>query len=83
MRKLRLDDPDLLLADMMVRWPETAQVFLARGMLCVGCLIGPFHTLDDAAAEYAIDRDKLLAELQAAVRAAVGRGGPADGAGSP
>ena len=65
-----LDDPDLPIADMMRRWPETMSVFIAHGMLCVGCLVGPFHTIDDACAEYGIDPKSLLAELQAVVRSA-------------
>lgn len=72
----RLDDPDLPLADMMRCWPMTIPVFIAHGMVCVGCLIGPFHTLYDACREYDIDPETLLAELRAAVRAAAGPEGP-------
>ncbi|WP_374433627.1 DUF1858 domain-containing protein [Tabrizicola sp.] len=70
MRAPRLDDPDLPLAEIMRRWPATVPVFLARGMLCVGCVIGPFHTVDDACEEYGIDPGTLLAELRAAVSSA-------------
>ena len=48
----RMDDPDLPLEDLMSRWPETIAVFLRHNMLCVGCLIGPFHTVIEACAEY-------------------------------
>ncbi|MGL4237592.1 DUF1858 domain-containing protein [Tabrizicola sp.] len=70
MRVPSLDDPDLPIADIMRRWPETMSVFIARGMLCVGCMIGPFHTVDDACAEYGIDPDVLLAELRTAIMSA-------------
>ena len=73
-----LDNPDLSLADIMRRWPATVSVFLAHKMLCVGCAIGPFHSVDDACAEYGIDRGALLAELHAAVRAASGPATQAD-----
>ena len=63
----RLDDPDLPLADMMSTWPETIPVFLRHNMLCVGCLVGPFHTIVDACAEYHLDEDSFLSELIAAV----------------
>ena len=53
MRSLSLDDSELTLADLMRRWPETLPVFIARGMLCVGCNIGLFHTIRDACIEYA------------------------------
>jgi hybrid cluster-associated redox disulfide protein len=77
MRRPRLEDPDLALADMMRYWPATVPVFIGHGMLCVGCLIGPFHTIDDACTEYGLDPENLLAELRAAVRAAAGPEAPA------
>ncbi len=70
MRKLRLDDPDLPLADMMSRWPETIPVFIRHKTLCVGCLVAPFHTIVDACAEHHLDEDVFLADLFAAAGAA-------------
>lgn len=65
-----LNDPDLPITDMMRRWPETMSVLIAHDMLCVGCMFGPFHTIEDACAEYGIDPNSLLAELRAAVMSA-------------
>jgi hybrid cluster-associated redox disulfide protein len=62
-----LDDPDLPLQDIMERWPETIPVFIRHRMLCVGCLVGPFHTLTDACAEYGMDLDSFTRELTCAV----------------
>jgi hybrid cluster-associated redox disulfide protein len=67
---LHPEDPDLPIADLLRRWPETMSVFIARGMLCVGCMIGPYHTIDDACIEYGIDPERLLAELRDAIMAA-------------
>ncbi|WP_281982582.1 DUF1858 domain-containing protein [Thalassorhabdomicrobium marinisediminis] len=67
MGKPRLDDPDLPLADMMTLWPDTVEVFMRHKMLCVGCLVSPFHTIVDACAEYNLDEDSFLSELTAAV----------------
>uniref|UniRef100_UPI004048D7BB hypothetical protein n=1 Tax=Yoonia sp. TaxID=2212373 RepID=UPI004048D7BB len=67
MKRMRLDDPDLLLEDMMARWPETIGVFLRHKMLCVGCLVAPFHTLVDACAEYGLEIEALNAELAACI----------------
>ena len=63
MGQVRLDDPDLPLADLMTEWPQTIPVFLRHKMLCVGCLVGPFHTVADACTEYGLDEDEFLAEL--------------------
>lgn len=67
MRPPKLDDPDLPLADLMTHWPGTIPVFLRHKMLCVGCLVSPFHTIVDACAEYGLDERDFLAELQDAV----------------
>ncbi|MFO8128177.1 DUF1858 domain-containing protein [Yoonia sp.] len=66
MHTLKLDDPDLPLSEMMTRWPQTVPVFLRHKMLCVGCLIGPFHTIVDACAAYHLDQDAFMAELMTA-----------------
>ena len=66
MTAFRLDDPDLTLSELMTQWPQTVPVFLRHKMLCVGCLICPFHTILDACTEYHLDRDAFVAELKAA-----------------
>lgn len=65
----RLDDPDMPLSDMMTYWPQTISVFTKHKMLCVGCLISPFHTVMDACTEYHLDEGEFLEELRAAVTA--------------
>ncbi|KNG93643.1 DUF1858 domain-containing protein [Pseudaestuariivita atlantica] len=64
MRQKKSDDPDMTLADLMTRWPETIAVFNARRMLCVGCLVSPFHSVVDACEEYDLDEDAFMAELR-------------------
>jgi len=66
MGKMRLDDPDLPLSELMSRWPETIAVFNRHKMLCVGCLISPFHTIVDACAEYGLDEEVFVVELMEA-----------------
>jgi len=66
MNKLNLEDPDLPLADLMTQWPQTIPVFIRHRMLCVGCLIGPFHTIADACAEYDLNKEDFMAELKLA-----------------
>lgn len=68
MRQMKIDDPDLPLADLMQHWPATIPVFVRHKMLCVGCLISPFHTYVDACEEYGLDEDAFVAELKAAAQ---------------
>lgn len=60
---LKLTDPDLPLQDLMTEWPQTVAVFLRHKMLCVGCLVSPFHTVTDACREYGLNEDAFLCEL--------------------
>lgn len=57
--------PDLLVDDVMRRWPAAIRVFLDFGFLCVGCPIGCFHTIDDACREHHGDPEAFLAALAA------------------
>ncbi|MFB6287138.1 MAG: hypothetical protein ABEK03_11260, partial [Candidatus Bipolaricaulia bacterium] len=35
----------MTIADVLEQWPETAMVFLERGMACPGCAMAPFGTI--------------------------------------
>jgi hybrid cluster-associated redox disulfide protein len=59
--------PDVLVSDVMRQWPQTIRVFVRRHLACPGCAIASFHTLAEVAAEYDIDVDDLLGELQVSV----------------
>ncbi len=70
MSRPHITDPDMTLDDLMEKWPETIPVFMKHKMLCVGCLINPFHTVSDACAEYELSEDEFLEELKAVVSVA-------------
>ena len=80
-----LSNPELTLAELMQRWPDVIGVFLKYQMLCVGCQVSPFHTLDDACLEYDLASEDFVAELRAAIRtpSQLGTVRPADAAGAP
>ncbi len=59
---------DLPIAELLARWPQTAQVFLRYRMACVGCTMAPFDTLADAAMAYNLDLARLLGELQQVIQ---------------
>ena len=68
----RYDNPDLSLDDLMRGWPAAVPVFIRHGMLCVGCPIGPFHTVVEACEEYGLDEETFRAEIEAAITRAAG-----------
>lgn len=61
-------DLDMPLSVLMARWPATIPVFLRHKMLCVGCLVGPFHTVVDACHEHGVDQAMFIAALEQAMR---------------
>lgn len=58
-------DPDLTVAEVLTRWPETIPTFMRHRMGCVGCAIAPFETLAEVAAIYGLNLEYFLRELQA------------------
>lgn len=67
MTKISISDEDLTLDEVFTRWPQTVPVFLKHNMLCVGCLVTPFHTITDACAEHRLDETHFRQDLIAAL----------------
>lgn len=61
------DLSNLTVAQIMRDWPQTISVFIMFRMYCVGCPIGVFHTLEDAADEHGIALDELRAAIVQAI----------------
>jgi len=57
-------EPNILVDDVMRRWPTTIRVFLDFRMKCVGCPIACFHTVEDACREHAVDLESFVAALR-------------------
>ena len=68
MRRQNVDDPDLSLDSLMTIWPATINVFLRHKMLCVGCMVNPFHTVIDACHEYHLNEAEFRTELHEAIK---------------
>jgi len=60
--------PNLLVADILNRWPQTIPVFLKYRMSCVGCIMSSFENLDDAIQIYHLPQQQVIADLQQAIR---------------
>ena len=67
---------DTPVSEIMHRWPCTLRVFIDRHLHCIGCPIGDFHTLSDAAIEHGLSAGDLCVEVAAAIveDAKAGRG---------
>jgi hybrid cluster-associated redox disulfide protein len=55
---------DLMVSEVMDRWPQTIPIFFCYRMACVGCPIAPFETLAEVAAIYGLNLSRFLSELR-------------------
>jgi len=56
--------PDLTVAEVLDRWPQTIPLFFRYRMACVGCPVARFETLAEVAAIYGLNLSRLLSELE-------------------
>ncbi len=68
MKELSSIGRDMVVDEIMRKWPATVAVMLSYRMLCVGCPIGTFHTLAEACREHEIDETRVILDLESAVR---------------
>ena len=54
---------EMMVVDVLERWPETAVVFHEYAMACVGCAVSPFCTVRDAAHEYDVPIVEVVQRL--------------------
>ena len=57
---------DSIVDDVMRSWPPTIRVFLDFHMNCVGCPIGPFHTISDSCQAHGVEMEVFLNALHKA-----------------
>lgn len=58
---------DMMVDEVMTRWPATIRVFLDHRMKCVGCPIASFHSIADASREHEFSPAAFLSALKVAV----------------
>jgi hybrid cluster-associated redox disulfide protein len=58
---------EALISELLERWPATAVIFQKHNMACVGCVVAPFYSIEEAISIYGLDREQFLAELAQAI----------------
>jgi hybrid cluster-associated redox disulfide protein len=58
---------EMIITDVLERWPKTADVFHNHAMACVGCAVASFYTINDAALVYRLSAADFVAELSAVI----------------
>lgn len=54
---------NMIITEVLDRWPQTADVFHNHAMACVGCAVAPFFTINDAALVYQLALEQFVEEL--------------------
>ncbi|WP_249134928.1 DUF1858 domain-containing protein [Bradyrhizobium sp. AUGA SZCCT0222] len=67
--KKSMPTPDMMVDQVMNRWPASIRVFMDFRMGCVGCPIATFHSIDEASREHEVDGGAFLTALRAVVQA--------------
>lgn len=56
----------------LIRWPQTVDIFNRYNMACVGCPVAPYYTVVEAAKVYNLAVDEFVAVLEGAIREEAG-----------
>ena len=59
---------DMSLGKVISEHPETVDVFARHGLHCIGCAIASFETIEQGANAHGISPDKLVEDLNKALK---------------
>ena len=59
---------DMGLIEIVQAYPETIEVFQRYGLGCIGCAAARFENLEAGAKVHGIDPDKMVEDLNAAIK---------------
>jgi len=59
----------MIVDEVQEKYPQTVRVFQKYAEACVGCTLGPFCTLAEAAQEYDLSISQFLEALQQSIEA--------------
>jgi len=59
---------EMKIEEILQKYPESVEVFLKHGFHCLGCAAASFENLEDGAKAHGIDTEKLVDELNEAVK---------------
>jgi len=60
---------DMSIGEVVQKYPETVQVFLSHGLMCIGCAVARYENVEQGAMAHGIDVEALMKDLNTAVSA--------------
>ncbi len=58
---------DMPIGEVVMRYPQTIEVFLRHGLMCIGCAVARFENIEQGARAHGINVDLLMRDLNEAV----------------
>jgi hybrid cluster-associated redox disulfide protein len=59
---------DMSIIEIVQKYPDSADIFKAYGMGCIGCMAARFENVEQGAMAHGIDVDDLIEDLNRVVR---------------
>ncbi len=59
---------DMLIGDVVKKYPRSVEIMLEHGMQCIGCHVATWESLEQGASSHGIDVDKLIEDLNKKIR---------------
>ena len=60
----KLITKDMLLDDIVIKYPETAVILMGYGLHCIGCIISGFETLEQGAKTHGLTEEEIKLMLK-------------------
>ncbi len=64
----KLVTKDMIILDVIQKWPELMEVFFDYGVHCVGCGMAEFESIEQGAGLHGIDVDEMVSDLNEVAR---------------
>ncbi|MHA1575729.1 MAG: DUF1858 domain-containing protein [Candidatus Thorarchaeota archaeon] len=59
---------NMSIAEVVMKWPETAGAFMENGLHCYGCAAARFETIEQGAMAHGVDPDKLIEAINDSIK---------------
>ena len=56
------------IAEVVMKWPESAGAFMEAGLHCYGCAAARYETIEQGAMAHGVDPDKLIEAINDTIK---------------
>ena len=56
------------IAEVVMKWPESAGAFMEAGLHCYGCAAARYETIEQGAMAHGVDPDKLIEAINDSIK---------------